>query len=73
MLRDQLRESLKLAMKAKDQRAVSTASPQGPIARLGVYCLAGADFPSYFRILRNGLQRAEISEKSAVAANRRWV
>ena len=49
-----------------DQRAVSTASPQGPIARLGVYCLAGADFPSDFRILRNGLQRAEISETSVV-------
>jgi N-acetylglucosamine kinase-like BadF-type ATPase len=44
----------------------SATTAGDPIARLGVYCLAGADFPSDLRILQKGLQRARISETSVV-------
>jgi len=37
-----------------------------PLAGLGVYCLAGADFPSDLRLLRGGLERTGVSESSVV-------
>jgi N-acetylglucosamine kinase-like BadF-type ATPase len=42
------------------------ATPSGPLAELGVYCLAGADYPSDVRLLTNAIAELGLTRETIV-------
>jgi N-acetylglucosamine kinase-like BadF-type ATPase len=51
---------------AREAARQAGGSGVGPVAELGVYCLAGADFPSDLRLLRKALERTGATRSSVV-------